>query len=202
MIAAIILAAGESRRMGANKMLFPLGETTVIGHVVDQFQKSRAGRIIVVAGHEAERTARALADRKIVVAENPVFTEGMLSSVRRGLEAIPVECQGIMVGLGDQPSVSAEVIDRLIGAFEEQGKGIVVPAYNGKRGHPLLFSERYRAEILTQYDEVGLSGLLQAHADDVFELTVDTPSILNDMDYPEDYRREIEAVSANRARRG
>lgn len=201
MIAAILLAAGESRRMGANKMLLPLGNTTVIGHVVDQFLKSDVDQIIVVVGHEATRTAQALAGRSIVVVENPAYCAGMLSSVRCGLSTVSAECDGIMVGLGDQPSVHTEVINRLIQAFAVQGKGIVVPIYEGKRGHPLLFSARYRAEILTQYNEVGLRGLAQAHADDVFELAVDTLAILSDMDYPEDYRREVEAIAVDRVGR-
>lgn len=201
MIAAIILAAGESRRMGTNKMLLPVGGTTVIGHVVDQFQESDADRIIVVVGHEAERTAHALAGRKITVVENSNFAEGMLSSVRCGLNAVPCAYGGIIVGLGDQPSICTEIINRLIRAFAECGKEIIVPVHEGKRGHPLLFSTRYRAEILTQYDEVGLRGLLQAHADDVFELAVAAPGILSDMDYPEDYRREFEAIAIDRAGR-
>ena len=193
MIAAVILAAGESRRMGAQKLLLPFGASTVIGHVVDQFLGSAVDPIIVVMGHDAEQVAGALAGRKVCLVENPGYAAGMLSSVRCGLRAVPPECRAVLVGLGDQPSITTGTINGLIRSFTENDKGIVVPVHGGKRGHPLLFSERYRAEILARYDDVGLRGLLHTHADDVLELAAAAPSVLSDMDYPEDYQREVAA---------
>lgn len=197
MIAAIVLAAGESRRMGAHKMLLPFGRTTVIAHVVDRFLESAVGKVIVVVGHEAEKTAQALSGRKVLIVENPGYAAGMLSSVRCGLGAVPARCRGIMVGLGDQPSISAALIDSLIDAFSKHNKGIVVPSFNGKRGHPLLFSKRYRAEILAGYDDVGLRGLLHDHEEDILEMEATTPCVLSDMDYPEDYLRETQAFETD-----
>jgi molybdenum cofactor cytidylyltransferase len=121
----------------------------------------------------------------------------MLSSVRCGLGDLPRQCRAILVTLGDQPSISTKLIDQILQSFAATEKQILVPLYQGKRGHPILFSEFYRNEILTHYDNVGLRGLLHAHPDDVLELTVSTSAVLSDMDYPEDYRRELELIKRN-----
>ena len=115
----------------------------------------------------------------------------MLSSVRCGLQNLPENCQVVMVVLGDQPSITTGLIDKMLQSFAATEKSILVPLHKDKRGHPILFSSRYREEITTQYDDVGLRGLLHSHSDDVFELDVPTSSVLCDMDYPEDYRREL-----------
>jgi molybdenum cofactor cytidylyltransferase len=111
--------------------------------------------------------------------------------VRWGLRALPETCAAILVVLGDQPDLTAELIARLIQAYCAARPGIVVPTYRGQRGHPLLFDSRYREEILTGYDHVGLRGLLLAHPEAVVELAVESPGILEDVDVPEDYRRII-----------
>ena len=198
---AIVLAAGESRRMGVPKLLLPFGKTTVIGHVVDQLLESVIDKVYVVAGCEAHRIAEELSGRPVAVVINPDYQAGMLSSVRCGLRALPRSCEVILVALGDQPAVTSTLVDRLVRAFTTTDKGILVPLHAGRRGHPVLFSERYRSEVLTRYDDVGLRGLLQAHADDVFELGVSTPAVLSDMDRPDDYRREL-ALYKERKERG
>jgi molybdenum cofactor cytidylyltransferase len=114
----------------------------------------------------------------------------MLSSVRCGLRALPAMCEAILVALGDQPAVTAGLVDALVEGFRAGRHRIVVPVHGGRRGHPLLFSADYRPEILTQYDDQGLRGLLGAHPDEVFELPVSTAAVLSDVDYPEDYQRE------------
>ncbi len=115
----------------------------------------------------------------------------MLASIRCGLAAMPADCRAVLVALGDQPAITAELIDAMIECFSSGGRGIVVPVHAGRRGHPLLLDGRYRSEILTGCDQVGLRGLLAAHADDVFDFPVSTSAVLSDMDYPEDYRREL-----------
>ena len=130
--------------------------------VVDQLLESRIDRVHVVVGREGSRIAEQLSGRPVTVVTNPDYQAGMLSSVRRGIESLPSECEAILV-----------------------------PLFRGKRGHPLLFSADYRDEVLTRYDDVGLRGLLRAHPDDVFELSVSTAAVLSDMDYPEDYRRQL-----------
>jgi molybdenum cofactor cytidylyltransferase len=115
----------------------------------------------------------------------------MLSSVRCGLHAMAQQCRAVLVVLGDQPSVTTTLIDQMLKAFAVTEKQILMPLYDGKRGHPIIFSTVYRDEILTHYDNIGLRGLLHAHKDDIFELPVKTSGVLSDMDYPEDYQREL-----------
>jgi molybdenum cofactor cytidylyltransferase len=151
---------------------------------------SRVDEVYVVVGHQAERVEAALSGRSVSIVVNPDYAQGMLSSVRCGLQALPAECEAILVALGDQPAVTAELVDTMVEAFRTGRHRIVVPVHGGRRGHPLLFSADYRPEILTQYDDQGLRGLLRAHANDIFALPVSTAAVLSDIDYPEDYQRE------------
>jgi len=200
MICAIVLAAGRSRRMGVQKLLLPFGGKAVIAHIVDQLLASHVDEVRVVVGCQRKRISRELSGRTVSIVNNPNYKSGMLSSVRCGLSALPQQCQVVLVALGDQPSITANLIDQMLQAFATTEKRILVPLYHGKRGHPILFSEVYRNEILTQYDNVGLRGLLYAHTDDLFELTVKTSVVLSDMDCPEDYRREVALIEKKRQR--
>jgi molybdenum cofactor cytidylyltransferase len=191
MICAIILAAGRSRRMGAQKVLLPFAGRTVIGHIAGEILRSAVAEVIVVAGTDVPRLAEALAGCRVTLATNPDADGDMLSSVRCGLRALPPGCEAVLVALGDQPSITADLVGRMLDAFRTSGRGIVVPACGGRPGHPILFSIRYREEVLTRYDGVGLCGLRQAHPEDVFELGVTDSSVLADMDRPEDYRRAL-----------
>jgi molybdenum cofactor cytidylyltransferase len=191
MIAAILLAAGRSRRMGSQKLLLPFGGGTVIGHIAGEILRSPVSQTLVVVGPDAARIAEALAGHRVTLVTNPDPDGAMLSSVRCGLRALPADCEAVLVALGDQPTLTADLVGRMLDAFRTAGRGIVVPVHGGTRGHPILFSMRYRQEVLTRHDDVGLCGLPQAHPDDVFELSVATPSVLMDMDYPEDYRQAL-----------
>lgn len=198
MICAIVLAAGESRRMGARarcqKLLLPFSGKTVITCVVDTLFNSVVDKVFVVTGRDGDMVAKELGARSVTIVNNPDYRSGMLSSVRCGLRSLPHDCRAVMVVLGDQPAITRKLIEDLVQAFASSRKGIVVPVFQGKRGHPMLFSSGYRDEILTRYDNVGLRGLLHAHPDDVFELTCSGPCVLSDIDYPEDYRRELSAL--------
>jgi molybdenum cofactor cytidylyltransferase len=191
MICAVVLGAGLSSRMGVQKLLLPFGGKTVIGHIVDQLLASTVDEVHVVVGHQAERISAELSGRKVSIVNNPNYKSGMLSSVRRGLRNLPEKCRAVMVVLGDQPSITTELIDQMLQSFAATEKSILVPLYKGKRGHPILICSLYCDEILTQYGDVGLRGLLHGHSDDIFGLAVSTASVLCDMDCPEDYRREL-----------
>ena len=190
---AVVLAAGQSRRMGTQKLLLPYAGQTVIGHVVDTVLASTLDAVYVVVGRDADRIAAALADRPITLVNNPAGESDMLASVRCGLAALPEACEAALLVLGDQPAIQAEWIDEMAHRFDQTTSGIVVPTFQGRRGHPLLLAMRYRNEILTRYDDVGLRGLLWAHGDDVLPWPAPTREILADMDLPEDYRRELAA---------
>jgi molybdenum cofactor cytidylyltransferase len=198
MICAIVLAAGRSERMGTQKVLLPWRGQPLISRVVDELLRSPLGQIIVVVGRDAELIQQALAGRAVTFVANPDPVGDMLSSVRCGLRALPATCEAVLVALGDQPGVTSKLVGELIRAFREptpdvemRGKQIVVPVHAGRRGHPLLFTARFRDEILTRYDEVGLHGLLTAHPDEVLEVEVSTATELEDMDTPEDYQRQL-----------
>jgi len=195
---AIILAAGRSRRMGVQKLLLPFGGRTVIGRIAGEILRSPVDQVFVVVGQDAARIADALDGQRVVLVTNPDPDGEMLSSVRCGLRVVPDDCEAVLVALGDQPTVTADLVGRMLQAFRASGRGIVVPVYGGRPGHPILFSTRYRQEVLTRYDQVGLCGLRQAHPDDVLELCVTSPSVLGDMDCPEDYRRELAKLLGGR----
>jgi molybdenum cofactor cytidylyltransferase len=194
MICAIVLAAGSSRRMGVQKLLLPFGGKTVVTHIVDQLLESSVDEVHVVLGSHAERISRELSGRPVSIVINDSYKSGMLSSVRCGLHRLPLQCRTVLVALGDQPSITSDLVNRMLQSFATCERSILVPLYKGRRGHPILFSITHRDDVLTHYEDVGLRGLLHAHPDDVHELSVSTSSVLSDMDYPEDYRRELMTI--------
>lgn len=200
MICAILLAAGRSERMGTQKLLLPFGpQQTVIGHIAGQLLASPVDLVFAIVGTaDAANIGRALTgasrNKRLKVVANPDPAGDMLSSVRCGLRSLPQECDAALVTLGDQPSITSALVSQMLRAFKGAGQGILVPLYGGKRGHPILFSLSYRDEVLGSHDDVGLRGLLAKHPQDVFELNVANASVLADMDYPEDYRRELGAI--------
>jgi molybdenum cofactor cytidylyltransferase len=198
MICAIVLAAGCSSRMGTQKLLLPFGDSTIISHIVNQFLKSKITKINVVVGHQAEQVTTELSDKPVAIIHNPEYKSGMLSSVRAGIRDIPQDCAAVLIALGDQPSITTNLIDKMVRYFSTTNKKIIVPIYNGKRGHPILFSTAFKNEILTNFDDIGLRGILQAHNSDVYEMIFSDRSVISDMDYPRDYQREIERYERNK----
>ncbi len=194
MICALVLGAGESRRMGTQKLLLPWAGKTVIEHIVDQLLASRVDHVCVVTGHDHEPLQLTLANCPVSLEYNGQYLQGMLSSVRCGLKALPENCDAVLVALGDQPTLKASTVNLLLDQFLQHPQ-IVLPVYQGRRGHPLLFSRTYVPEILTHYDTTGLRGLLQAHEPDIQEVTVESPAILQDIDTPDDYREQIESAN-------
>jgi len=191
MICAVVLAAGRSRRMGTQKLILPYAGSTVIGHIVEQLADSALGRTYVVVASDQAEVADAVSGHPVEVVVNPDPDSGMLSSVRCGLRALPDGCRAVLLALGDQPGISPRLVNALVEAFAQTDKDIAVPTHDGRRGHPLLFSIDYRDKILGEYDEVGLRGLLRNHPEAVLEVPVPWPVVLTDLDYPEDYRREL-----------
>lgn len=196
MIGAIVLAAGESRRMGASKVCLPFAGKTVIEHIILTLKGAGVRETVVVVGHEKDLIEKLLETASVEVVFNPDHKAGMLSSLRAGLRHASSSWDGVMVVLGDQPAIREGTVFALMNEFTKYPEAIHVPVYNGRRGHPLLFPDRYRDAVLRQYDDVGLRGLLQAHPDCVRELNVDSDTVLTDMDYPEDYERELRAFEA------
>jgi molybdenum cofactor cytidylyltransferase len=195
MVCAIVTAAGRSRRMGTQKLLLPYAGGTVIGRVVGHLMRSRVARVFVVHAEGDRSIADALAGFDITLVSNPHPDGEMLDSVRCGLHALPPACTGILVALGDQPSISPELIDRIIDAFDPGEPAIVVPVHGGRRGHPLLFHARFKEEILNRFEGEGLRGFVGAHPGCVREVLVPGHLVPQDIDDPEDYRRELARLS-------
>lgn len=190
MIAAVVLAAGESRRMGRQKLLLPFGEKTVIEHVVDRVLASAVDRVVVVTGRDHDALETAIGNRNVAVVCNARYAEGMLSSVRCGVAAFSGEVRGFLFVLGDQPSVSTDTINRLLDEFRTNRHGIVVPACGDRTGHPVVVASRFRDAIMTRFDGVGLRGLLREYPGEVSRLQMQDDTVLFDMDTPTEYERE------------
>lgn len=196
MIGAVVLAAGESTRMGTQKLLLPYAGCTVIENIIDQVLESGVDTCVVVTGHEADRVQDCLRARNVVFAHNTNYRAGMLTSVRAGLTAAGGSWQGAVIVLGDQPSFRAETIAALLEEQAKHPESVLLPVFEGRRGHPILVPKRFHTEIMNRFDDTGLRGLLRAHPEAMIEVTVDTPSVLEDMDYPEDYQRALRALDS------
>lgn len=186
-IAGIVLAAGQSRRMGPqNKLLIPLEGKTMVRHVVETMAASRVSDITVVTGHEADAVAAALSGLGVTIRHNPDYAGGLSTSLRTALAALPASADGALVQLGDMPRVRPETIDRLLAAFNPvEGRAICIPTFNGKRGNPVLWGRRFFADLAQVSGDVGGRQLLVDHVDLVCEVPTDDPGILTDVDTPE-----------------
>jgi len=188
MIRVLILAAGESRRMGQAKMLLPFpGGDTILETVVRAALASSADNVTVVLGAMEEKIREAIDHLPVAVAHNKDYRLGMLSSIQCGIRGLPRDTRAAVIMLGDQPTIPMEVIDRVIEAWRLSGKGFVLPTHGGRRGHPLLLDMRYREEVLLLDPAAGMRFFLAAHGEDILEIPVDTSAVLKDVDTPEDY---------------
>lgn len=186
--AAVILAAGRSARMGQgiNKLMEEVGGVPVIRRVVEAALASRARPVIVVTGHERGRIAAALDGLDVSFAHNPDHASGMASSLRAGISAVPETAAGALVVLGDMPLLGADVIDRLISAHApDEGRLICVPVEDGQRGHPVLWSRRYFADLGALEGDVGARHILAANQDAVAEVAITGAGAFLDVDTPQ-----------------
>jgi len=185
-VAAVILAAGQSRRMGGpNKLLATIGGVPLVRRTVEAATKSRASSVIVVTGHQAELVSAALAGTDVEIVRNPDYAEGLSTSLRRGISAIPASAAGAVVCLADMPGVTSAVIDRLIAEFRpEEGARIVVPTAHGKRGNPVLWSRAFFAALQDIQGDVGARHLIGENPEAVVEIEIGAAAAL-DLDTPE-----------------
>jgi molybdenum cofactor cytidylyltransferase len=192
MITGILLAAGESSRMrGAFKPLLKWGKRTVIGECVHQMRNSQLAEIFVVLGHREMEIRQTLAGSGVQYAINEDYHRGMLSSVKAGLAMISPNADAALIALVDQPMIDREIIDALIAAFIAGGKGVALPTYQGKRGHPIIIAAKYFEEVmrLDEDSPEGLRQFIDQHRGDTLEVPVSTSAVIEDIDLPEDYER-------------
>lgn len=194
MVSAIILAAGESKRMaGKNKLLLPFGQKTLIEHIVDTVLCSYVGEAIVVLGFEADRVREVLQDRKVKFVQNDNYQEGMTTSIHAGVRVASSDVNGIMICLSDLPLIESGELNHLIQAFEkalgENNRPIVVPVFDGQRGNPVIFSVHYKGDILAHKGLMGCKGVVKQNPDQVLEVEMNTDHVLTDIDTMEDYEK-------------
>lgn len=198
-IAAIVLAAGRSRRMAPlNKLLVKdASGRTMIARVIDNVLASRARPVVVVTGHEAEAVREALRGRDVVFAHNADYAQGLSSSLRTGVDALPPEVDGALVCLGDMPLVTAPMLDRLMAAFDpDEGRAIVMPTFRGKQGNPMLWGRRFFAAMRQVTGDVGARHLAGEHAEAVHEVEMADDAVMRDFDTTEALAADPRATAA------
>ncbi|MFZ2287052.1 MAG: nucleotidyltransferase family protein [Bacteroidales bacterium] len=194
---AIVPAAGESKRMGSPKMLLPFNGMTVIEQVIENVLSAGISNVLIVLGSDHEEILRKINGYHVSHCYNENYRRGMLSSVQCGLASLPDQDVGILIIPGDQPMIGQVQISMVIKTWHESGKGIVMPVYNGKRGHPLLFDIKYRSEVMSLPDGKGLRALAELHPEDIMESETDDPAVLRDIDTQQEYINELKLLNRN-----
>jgi molybdenum cofactor cytidylyltransferase len=188
---AIILAGGESKRMGFPKMLLNFNGKSMLERVIENVTGSEVDNTLVVLGAEREKITDMIKDLNVTLCYNDNYKLGMLSSVRCGIQNLPVSCSSLLVFQGDQPLITPRVTNMVIEAYHASEKEIVIPVYNKKRGHPLMAGRKYFDRIMDLNDNEGLRSLAYLFPDDVLEVETEDHAILRDIDTYEDYKKEI-----------
>ncbi len=199
-VAALVLAAGRSSRMGAdNKLLAEVDRIPMALRAVNAARASRAACVVAVVGHQAAAVGALLSGSGATIVHNPDYAQGMSTSLRRGLAALPEDVEAALVVLGDMPRISAGHLDRLIAAFDPADPAIVVPERDGRRGNPVLWPREFFAAMEAVSGDQGARGLLEQHAGRIRRVTLDDDAIFLDVDRPEDLRQaNSEAIEAQR----
>lgn len=190
MISAIILAAGDSRRMGQPKMLLPWGNLTVIEHVVNTFLRAGIEDVLVITGGAHEKVCSALAPYPIRKIHNQDYATGeMLSSIQSGIRHLSGGTRAAIIGLGDQPQIQENSIRTIFEAYRASGSSLVVPSFERKRGHPWLVARSLWDELLALQPPQTPRDFLNKHSAQIQYVNMDTPTILADLDTPDDYQK-------------
>ena len=196
MIAAVVLSAGESSRMGSPKALLPISGVPFIEEIVRALKGTKIDRIIVVLGHHAEEIQKRIAHLPVTFVVNRDYAKGQLSSLIVAIRSLAAEkttekVDGVLVHLVDHPFISPALVDHMIDRFYETKKLIVIPRYGGRRGHPVIFSSRLFPELLSAPLEKGAKIVVHAHRDETLEIETDFAGVTIDIDTPEEYRQYL-----------
>ena len=188
MINAIILAAGQSERMGKLKPLLRFNDKTFLDQIISVLKLSVLGRITVVLGAEAEKIKKSADLSGTNIVRNKDYQKGQLSSLIAGMEQTPQETEAILVCLVDNPFITKEVVNKIISKFKQTNSPIIVPVFNKKRGHPTLFSRSLFNELLNAPEEQGARYVLYSNEEKILELETSESGILIGIDTPDDYK--------------
>ena len=196
MIVAVVLAAGESSRMGSPKALLPISGVPFIEEIVRALKGTKVDKIIIVLGHHAEEIQKSIAHLPVTFVVNRDYAKGQLSSLIVAIRSLESDkgaekVDGVLVHLVDHPFISPTLVDHMIDRFYETKKLIVIPRCGGRRGHPVIFSSRLFSELLSAPLEKGAKVVVHAHRDETLEIETDFAGITIDIDTPEEYRRYL-----------
>ena len=191
MVVGIVLAAGRSTRMGRPKQLLPLRGKTVIEVVVTALMEGLE-EVVVVLGHKSAEISAVLAEYPVRTVVNEGFDAGMTSSIQCGIAAAPSAASGYLIVLGDQPAIDGRAVATVVDTASTTDKGIVIPRFAGRRGHPIYLAAKYGEVIARLRPDQPLNLVTRGYPQDTFEVDVEDARILEDMDTPEDYQRELD----------
>ncbi|HEY8291230.1 MAG TPA: nucleotidyltransferase family protein, partial [Thermomicrobiales bacterium] len=188
MVAAVVLAAGSSTRLGQPKQLAPIAGRPALSYTLDALRASRVERIVLVLGHAADAVAAALDLAGVTVVRNDAYAEGQSTSVIAGVKALSDDVGAALMVVGDQPLIAPTVVDAIVRAYEETGGPFIVPVYEGEWGNPVLLARATWPLLDHLKGDTGARPILRKHMDMVLEVPV-PGSLLDDIDTPEDYAR-------------
>jgi molybdenum cofactor cytidylyltransferase len=191
MISAILLGAGESKRMGKNKLLLPWGKKTIFEHCLETLLRSEVKEVIVVINDRLKELIPPINTQKIKVIINPHYKRGMSTSIRQGVQTIAPGSEGILIALGDQPFIKTRTINAMIKAFARGKDGIIVPSFKGKRGHPVIFHRRFRRELLNLKGDAGGKSIVERHPGEILDIPLKSEGVVKDIDLWEDYEENL-----------
>lgn len=181
--------------MGEPKQLLPFGESTIVETVVDSMLGANFDEVIVVVGHCAAEIKEQLRTRPVRIVFNSDYREGMLTSAQAGVKALE-RSEAFALMLVDQPFITTALINQVIDAYVQTDRGIALPSYNYKRGHPVVFHQRYAREVLAlEAESGGVRTLFKKYDNDIHYVPVNTDQVLRDIDYPEDYEHALQENS-------
>lgn len=186
-ISTILLAAGQSKRMGRPKLLLPYQDSTILEKAIDNLLNSSVDEIIVVLGYQAQKMLKAIDNRPVKIVMNPFYPQGMSTSIVQGLDLVDHKAVAVMLALADQPLVDSATINKIIEGFLNHKKGIIIPVYKGERGHPIIFSIKYKDKLLGLKGDIGGRQIVKNNPDDILEVTVNCKGINFDVDIMYDY---------------
>jgi len=193
MIVAVVLSAGESSRMGRPKALLPIDGQTFIERIVAALKQTKVGKIIVILGHNARELQSKISHLPVEILINTDYKLGQLSSLQLAVRNLQpdLDCDGMLVHLVDHPYLAPALVEEMIRRFYETKKRIIVPKFQGKRGHPVIFSNALFDEILSAPMEEGAKAVVNAHRAETLEIETEEEGIAVDIDTPELYQQHV-----------
>ncbi|GAB5490011.1 MAG: molybdenum cofactor cytidylyltransferase [Phototrophicaceae bacterium] len=198
-VGAIVLAAGQASRMGEPKLLLPwTKQHNILEHILQQLHRTRIDNICVVTGWYADDVRKITKTMGVKAVHNRAYKTGeMVSSLKTGLRAMPDNISAVLVVLGDQPRIEPKVLHQILNAYAEGQGDLIAPSYQMRRGHPILIGRKYWSELLSLRNYQSPREVINAHADEISYITVDTDSVLQDVDTPQDYKDERKRAGLN-----